>query len=52
VLAFVELACLDDGHQVVRMLQHGDVGQRIAIDDEQVCSLSGFDCSRFRADTE
>jgi hypothetical protein len=29
-LALVELAFLDDGHQLVRMLQHGDVGQRVA----------------------
>jgi hypothetical protein len=42
-LALVELARLDDRHQVVGMLQHGDVGKRIAVDDEHVCPLSGFD---------
>jgi hypothetical protein len=31
-LALVELPGLDNGHQVIRMLQHGDVGQRIALD--------------------
>jgi hypothetical protein len=44
-LALVELAFLDDGHQVVRVLQQGDVGKRIAVDDEQVGPLSGFDGS-------
>jgi len=51
-LAFVELAFLDDRHQVVRMLQHGDVGQRIAVDDEQVRPLSGFDGSRLGPDAK
>ena len=33
-LALVEPPGLDDGHQVIRMLQQGDVGKRIAVDDE------------------
>jgi hypothetical protein len=48
----VELACLDDGHQVVRVLQHGDVGERVAVDDEQVGPLSGFDGSGLGGDAE
>ena len=51
-LALVELAFLDDGHQLVRMLQQGDIGKRVAVDDEQVCPLAGFDGSRLGRDTE
>jgi len=51
-LALVELAFLDDGHQLVRMLQQGDVGQRVAVDDEQVRPLAGFDGSRLGRDSE
>ena len=51
-LALAELPGLDDGHQVIRVLQQCDVGQRIAVDDEQVGPLSGFDGSRLGRDTE
>ena len=51
-LALVELPGLDDGRQVVRVLQHGDVGQRIALDDEQVRPLPGFDGSGLGRNTE
>ena len=51
-LALVELPGLDDGHQVVRMLQQGDVGEGIAVDDEQVRPLPGFDGSRLGRDPE
>ena len=48
----VELPGLDNGHQVVRMLQQGDVGKGIAVDDEQVRPLLGFDGSGLGRDPE
>jgi hypothetical protein len=51
-LALVELAFLDDDHQLVRMLEQGDTDERVAADDEQVCPLAGFDGSRLGRDTE
>ena len=51
-LALMELACLDDRQQIAGMLQHGDVGKRVAVDDEQVCPLSGFDGACLGPDAE